>query len=126
MLLEGKYNFSVANVNYKMRGTESDNESQNLKNFVIKGIKFYDLVVEGKTLKEISKSCREVLATNFCKIQQENKYDYVLVAHNLDDNITTYLMQNVAKPRSLLWNSRKAVINGAKYYVLCLILVRLI
>lgn len=117
MLLEGNYNFSVANVNYKMRGTESDNESQNLKEFCNKnGIKFYELVVEGKTLKgNFQKAAREVRYKFFAKIQQENKYDYVLVAHNLDDNITTYLMQKRRKTEVFYYGiQERAVINGAK------------
>lgn len=99
ILQKESYKFAVAHVNYKMRGKTSDKEHESLKEITDSlGIDFYDYVVEGSKIKgNFQNKAREIRYRFFAKIQQKYHFDAVLVAHHLDDNIETYLIQESRK-----------------------------
>ena len=94
MLKEEGYNFAVAHVNYHLR-EESDQEQKELEAYCAKNN--IDLYV-----KEVTESLGETSLEEQCRIirysffkELVNKYGFyaVLIAHNQDDVIETYLMQ---------------------------------
>ena len=94
MLKEEGYNFSVAHVNYHLR-EESDQEQQELQEYCDKNnIKLYVKEIyeidRGLNLEE---QCRIIRYSFFKDLVDQHNFYAVLVAHNQDDLIETYLMQ---------------------------------
>jgi tRNA(Ile)-lysidine synthase len=116
MLLKGNYDFSVANVNYHMRGDESDKESINLKEYCKKNnIPYYRFDVQGPELEgNFQSAARKERYKFFSKLQHEKKFDNVLIAHNLDDKLTTFLLQKARKTDVFYFGLKEeTVIEGA-------------
>ena len=94
MLKEEGYNFAVAHVNYHLR-EESNSEQEQLeayckKNNVQLFVKDVDEVLGNNNLEE---KCRIIRYSFFKELVNEHGFDAVLVAHNQDDLIETYIMQ---------------------------------
>ena len=86
MLLKGKYNFSVAHVNYNLR-PESKEETKSLKAFCkANNIDVYIKSNKRKITKNIEEKCREIRYQFFQEIYNDNKFDALLIAHNQDDH----------------------------------------
>lgn len=97
MLIEGGYDFAVANVNYNLR-EESTKESEDLKKYCeINGIKLFQLDFAGVFKGNVEKQCREIRYNFFKKTIKENKYDALLVGHHIDDLLETYFLQEQRK-----------------------------
>ena len=97
MLYEQKYNFIVAHVNYHLRN-ESDDEERQLKKYCAdRNIQLYIFNSEEKIFKNIEAKCRDIRYSFFERIYHQEKCDSLLVAHNEDDNIETYLLQKKRK-----------------------------
>lgn len=98
MLLKEGYKFSVAHVNYHLR-KESNEEESKLRDFCFDhniGIYVRDVnEVLGESNLEMK--CREIRYNFFINVMKENKFDALLVAHQEDDLIETYLMQKRRK-----------------------------
>ena len=98
MLLKEGYKFSVAHVNYHLR-KESNEEESKLRDFCVEhniGIYVRDVnEVLGKSNLEMK--CREIRYNFFISVMKENNFDALLVAHQEDDLIETYLMQKRRK-----------------------------
>ena len=98
MLLKEGYKFSVAHVNYHLR-KESNEEESKLRDFCVEhniGIYVRDVnEVLGESNLEMK--CREIRYNFFIGVMKENKFDALLVAHQEDDLIETYLMQKRRK-----------------------------
>ena len=98
MLLKEGYKFSVAHVNYHLR-KESNEEESKLRDFCVEhniGIYVRDVnEVLGESNLEMK--CREIRYNFFINVMKENKFDALLVAHQEDDLIETYLMQKRRK-----------------------------
>lgn len=98
MLLKEGYMFSVAHVNYHLR-KESNEEESKLRDFCVEhniGIYVKDVnEVLGESNLEMK--CREIRYNFFINVMKENKFDALLVAHQEDDLIETYLMQKRRK-----------------------------
>ncbi|MCQ2087277.1 MAG: tRNA lysidine(34) synthetase TilS [Bacilli bacterium] len=93
LLLKGGYKFAVAHVNYALRD-ESSQETKDLIAFCKENnIEIFVKFVEEKIEKNIEEKCREIRYNFFKELQSNYFYDSVLIAHNLDDKIETYLMQ---------------------------------
>ena len=94
MLKEEGYNFAVAHVNYHLR-EEADLEQAQLERYCTKNnIKIHvyevDEVLNASNLEE---QCRVLRYSFFKELVNEYGYYAVLIAHNQDDVIETYLMQ---------------------------------
>ena len=112
MLLKEKYSFEVAHVNYHLR-EESNSEEAGLRDYCkIKGVKIH--VFQNKTSfkSNIEANCREVRYDFFSKLYKEYGFDALLVAHNKDDLIETYLLQN--KRKNLVFHYGLAEFNEIK------------
>ena len=113
LLLEEGYDFDVAHVNYHLR-EESNAETEGLKHYCEKNNrKLFVLDVKENISRNIEAKCREIRYKYFADLYHQNKYDAVLVAHNEDDHIETYLLQKKRKNLPLFYGIKeKTVING--------------
>ena len=114
MLLKGGYHFSATLVNYHIRPESSDEMNGFIKYCKENNITYHIKdVKEGIGSKNLEAECRRIRYEFFSIIVHQFKYDEVLVAHNQDDVIETFLMQ---KNRQNLVNfygiNEKTVINN--------------
>ena len=98
MLLKEGYKFAVAHVNYHLRA-EADDEEIDLRNYCLThGVAIYvKSVRENLGDSNLEKKCRDIRYNFFIDIVKEKGYDALLVAHQEDDLIETYLMQKRRK-----------------------------
>ena len=94
MLKEEGYNFAVAHVNYHLR-EESDEEQEQLRQYCLNNqvqlfVYEVDEILNASNLEE---QCRVIRYSFFKDLVHKYGYYAVLVAHNEDDVIETYLMQ---------------------------------
>lgn len=94
MLKNEGYNFSVAHVNYHLR-KESDEEQKQLAKYCEKNnIELYVKEVNDSLGESnLEEQCRIIRYTFFKELVNKYNFYAVLVAHNEDDLIETYLMQ---------------------------------
>ena len=98
MLLKEGYKFTVAHVNYHLR-KESNEEESLLRDFCFNhniGIYVKD-VDENLGESNLEKKCRDIRYNFFIDVVKNNRFDALLVAHQEDDLIETYLMQKRRK-----------------------------
>ena len=97
MLEKSRINFSVAHVNYNLR-PESSNETRDLLTYCkSKNIEIFIEENDVKIKKNVEEKCREIRYEFFNEIYHKCGFDALLVAHNQDDHIETYLMQQKRK-----------------------------
>ena len=94
MLKEEGYKFAVAHVNYHLR-EESDEEQKELEDYCAKNnIELYvKEVSESLGENNLEEQCRIIRYTFFKELVNKYHFYAVLIAHNQDDVIETYLMQ---------------------------------
>ena len=98
MLLKEGYKFAVAHVNYHLREEASDEEI-NLRTYCMThgvGI-FVKSVDENLGENNLEKKCRDIRYNFFIDLVKQKGFDALLVAHQEDDLIETYLMQKQRK-----------------------------
>lgn len=98
MLLKEGYHFAVAHVNYHLR-KEADDEEIDLRNYCLThgvGI-FVKSVRENLGDSNLEGKCRDIRYNFFIDVIKQNGFDALLVAHQEDDLIETYLMQKKRK-----------------------------
>lgn len=106
LLMNGKYSFSVAHVNYGLR-VEAAKETRDLKAFCeAHNVQLFVHQVTEKINSNIEEKCRQIRYDFFASLFAKCHFDYLLVAHNQDDNLETYLLQK----------KRKNLVN---YYGIC-------
>jgi len=98
LFLKLDYSFDVAHCNFKLRGEESDEDS----NFVMKLTKKNNkkiFIKEFKTKKHSKKNnisiqlaARSLRYKWFSKLLKKENYLYLVTAHNLNDQLETYLI----------------------------------
>lgn len=114
MLLKGGYHFSAALVNYHLRPESSDEMYGFIKYCEKHKISYHvkDIVNGVKDLN-IESECRRIRYQFFADLVAKFKYDAVLVAHNQDDVIETYLMQKKRQNLVIFYGIKeKIVINN--------------
>ncbi len=94
MLLKEGFHFSAALVNYHLR-PESNAEMDNYIHYCDEHQISYHVkdIVNGVIDVNIEAECRRIRYDFFAQLVNTFKYDAVLVAHNQDDHIETYIMQ---------------------------------
>ena len=113
LLLAEGYDFDVAHVNYHLR-KESNDEEKGLRAFCDANNKtLYVLDVKESIERNIEAKCRQIRYRFFADLYNQNKYHAVLVAHNEDDHIETYLLQKKRKNLPLFYGIKEStVIDG--------------
>jgi tRNA(Ile)-lysidine synthase len=98
LFLKMNYHFAIAHCNFALRGEESDLDEQLVRDFAgINAIPFFVTGFATKSFAEehglsIQMAARELRYSWFEKIREKEKYDLIAVAHNLNDNIETFLI----------------------------------
>ena len=95
LLLKANIDFDVAFINYHLR-EESDEEEKKIKAFSFlnsKNLYIKEVFYNKEKDKNIEKWARDVRYNYFEELNKEHKYEAVLIAHNLDDLIETYIIQ---------------------------------
>lgn len=96
-LLKENYDFLVAHVNYHLR-KESDDEEKALRSFCTeRNIPLFVYDNQESIKNNTEERCREIRYKFFEKVYGENNIDALLIAHNQDDHIETYLLQKKRK-----------------------------
>lgn len=109
MLLKENVDFDVVHVNYHLR-KESDSEEEQLKAFCKEYNKqLYVFQNDQKLTNNIEERCREIRYQFFKQIYDQNGYEALLVAHNQDDLIETYLMQKHRKNLVIFYGIQRDV-----------------
>ncbi|OYT11495.1 MAG: tRNA lysidine(34) synthetase TilS [Bacteroidetes bacterium 4572_112] len=95
---KSNYNFAVANVNFNLRGNESDGDSLFVKNYCTKNnIKFHQIFFDTNEFADEHKistqmAARELRYEWFATLLKENNYSKIAVAHHLDDQVETFFI----------------------------------
>jgi tRNA(Ile)-lysidine synthase len=128
-----QYNIGIAHCNFSLRGVDSDKDEELVRKYAsYYSIPFYATRFETKSFAKknrlsVQMAARELRYNWFEEIRLKNGYDSIAVAHNLNDNIETLLINLVRgtglmgmsgmKPvsnriiRPLLFASRPDIIN---------------
>jgi tRNA(Ile)-lysidine synthase len=92
------YKTGIAHCNFSLRGEESDKDEEVVRQFASgNGIPFYSIRFDTKAYASQNKlsiqmAARELRYQWFEQIRNQNSYDSIAVAHNLNDNIETMLI----------------------------------
>ncbi|MBW3519291.1 tRNA lysidine(34) synthetase TilS [Flavobacterium sp. NKUCC04_CG] len=98
LFAELKLNISVAHCNFQLRQSESDKDMEFVKSLCLRlGIPFFGIRFDTEQYsrekgQSIQISARILRYEWFDKLLDENKLDYVLTAHHLDDAVETFLI----------------------------------
>ena len=93
-----KYNIGIAHCNFSLRGGESDKDEELVRQFAFENnIPFYTIRFETKKFARDNKlsiqmAARELRYKWFEETRNEAGFDSIAVAHNLNDNIETLLI----------------------------------
>ena len=92
------FNISLAHCNFNLRGIESDKDEVFVKELGEKlNLKTFTTSFETEKFASKNSLSTQVAARNlryhwFDKIMNEHKFDFILTAHHLDDNLETFLI----------------------------------
>lgn len=98
LLREAGYTFSVAHVNFTLRGAESDADASFVEGYCLRNkIKYhynsFDTAAYAKKNRiSTQMAARELRYDWFEELIKKNKYDWLLTAHHLNDNIETFFI----------------------------------
>lgn len=98
LLKESGCNFTMAHCNFQLRGNESDGDEKFIRDFALQNkIKLFVTRFDTESFATDNKLSIQVAARQlryiwFYQLLEENKLDYILTAHHLDDNLETFLI----------------------------------
>jgi tRNA(Ile)-lysidine synthase len=98
LLKEAGFNFAVAHCNFTLRGTESDADATFVEGYCLKNkIKFFynsfdTTAYATKNKISTQMAARDLRYNWFEELIKKNKFDHLLTAHHLNDNIETFFI----------------------------------
>lgn len=98
LFLRTGYITGIAHCNFSLRGEESDNDELFVRKFTeehkipFHTIKFETKEYAGKNGLSVQMAARELRYSWFEEVRKQNDYDLTAVAHNLNDNIETLII----------------------------------
>ena len=101
LFLRLNYNIGIAHCNFSLRSQESDKDEELVSGFATEhNLPFYSIRFETKAYSakrniSIQMAARELRYKWFEKIRSENNFDSIALAHNLNDNIETLIINLV-------------------------------
>lgn len=109
--------FGVAHVNFTLRGDDSDRDQELVRGWAeAHKVEFFTTVFDTKTYARqnavsIEMAARELRYDWFYKLMEEHGYDYLCIAHNLNDTVET-LFLNLLRGTGLRGLSGIRKVNG--------------
>ncbi len=91
-------NYAIATVNFSLRGEESDGDEELVRNWAAgKGIKCFSKTFDTSTFAKEMNLSTQMAARNlryswFDELIKEHGFDYVAIAHNLNDSVETFFI----------------------------------
>ena len=88
----------VIHINHNLRGSESDADAEFVKTYCDRSnidcsIESVDVLsYKDKNKQTIEQAARELRYNAIFNLKKQEKFDYILTAHNLDDQVETVLM----------------------------------
>ncbi len=98
LFLQSEFRFAIAHCNFSLRGAESDEDERLVSEFAAEhNIQFYAVRFQTKEYADekhisIQMAARDLRYEWFEKTRNSLSFDTVAVAHNLNDNIETFLI----------------------------------
>ncbi len=98
LFLKQNYKMGIAHCNFSLRDDESDKDEELVRKFASDhGIPFFNIRFETKSYAKekglsVQMAARELRYKWFEEMRENNGYDSIAVAHNLNDNIETLLI----------------------------------
>jgi tRNA(Ile)-lysidine synthase len=98
LFLKSGYEIGIAHCNFSLRAKESDKDEELVRiysenhHLPFFSIRFETELYAKENRISVQMAARELRYAWFDKIRKENKYDYISVAHNLNDNIETMII----------------------------------
>ena len=98
LFLNSGYETGIAHCNFSLRGSESDKDEELVRKYAAdNNIPFYTIRFDTKAFAKsngisIEMAARDLRFKWFEEIRQENNYNSVAIAHNMNDNIETLLI----------------------------------
>jgi tRNA(Ile)-lysidine synthase len=98
LLKEADFNFAVAHCNFTLRGAESDADATFVEGYCLKNkIKFFYNSFDTSSYAAKQKISTQMAARDlrynwFEELIRKHKFDYLLTAHHLNDNIETFFI----------------------------------
>jgi len=92
------YDITIAHCNFNLRGEESNGDAEFIRNYAIQTqtkifvTRFDTKAFASDNKLSIQVAARELRYLWFNELLDENKLDYLITAHHLDDNIETFLI----------------------------------
>ena len=109
--------FAVASVNFRLRGSESDGDAELVRNWCLdNGVRLYSKSFDTRDYADsngisIEMAARDLRYSWFASLLETEGFDYVAVAHNLNDNCET-LMLNLLRGTGLRGASGMKPVSG--------------
>jgi tRNA(Ile)-lysidine synthase len=101
LMIKAGYKTALAHCNFSLRGREADLDELFVKKYALKNkitfhsVRFETLEYASKQKISVQMAARELRYRWLEQLRRKNKYDLVAVAHNLNDNIETLLINMV-------------------------------
>jgi tRNA(Ile)-lysidine synthase len=117
LFLRSGYKTGIAHCNFSLRAKESDKDEELVRiysyshNIPFFSIRFETKLYAKKNGISVQMAARELRYKWFEEIRKENKYDYIAVAHNLNDNIETLII-NLTRGTGLAGLSGMRIVNN--------------
>jgi len=98
LLKNSGFNMSVAHCNFNLRGDEANGDEEFVTHIVkTNNIPFYSINFDTKKYAKengisIQMAARDLRYNWFEKIRLENNFDYIAIAHNMDDIVETFII----------------------------------
>jgi len=117
LFLRSGYKIAIAHCNFSLRAKESDKDEELVRIYSDNhNIPFFSTRFETKLYAKnkgisVQMAARELRYSWFEEIRKENRYDYIAVAHNLNDNIETLII-NLTRGTGLAGLSGMRIVNN--------------
>jgi len=117
LFIQMGYETGIMHCNFALRGKESDKDEELVRKFAeSQNIPFFSAHFDTKTFAKenslsVQMAARELRYTWFEEIRKKNGYDLIAVAHNLNDNIETLII-NLTRGTGLAGLSGMRIVNN--------------
>jgi tRNA(Ile)-lysidine synthase len=117
LFLRSGYETGIAHCNFSLRAKESDKDEELVRKYAMDNnipffsIRFATKLYAKRNRISVQMAARELRYAWFEEIRNENKYDLIAVAHNLNDNIETIII-NLTRGTGLAGLSGMKIVSG--------------